>query len=131
MLTEKTEQIENELLSTQKKHAELLLRMTELSQKVREAEENLKLLEAQIIEDAFASRDIGGKNAEERGRAIKIYLASQAEYQKAQKQLARIETEYEMTKCEAEAAARLLGTWHSIAQMHSAQLNYMSVNGRR
>ena len=103
---------------------ELRLRLTECRTSLRSAKDAFEIVKAQREQVAIDSGQAGGKNAEERGRALTIALATDASYLQALTGYRVCEAECERVEALLEAARdeRRHAEWQIRARLADALL---------
>ena len=102
------------------------LRAMQARRALGEVREELALFEAAILNEAYATGALNGKNQEERERNRLLFLSRHDAYQKT-----RQAVDYQSRLCDeaehaAAATARELGVWHTAANLSTAALQLMA-----
>lgn len=97
-------------------------RATEARRDLKEARDELALFEAAILDEAYSTGTLNGKNEEIRERNRMLFLDAHPDYQKDKQGVdyqSRLTDEANLT---AEATNREVGMWHSVAHLSTAAL---------
>jgi len=99
-------------------------RAIEVNRQLKELKDELTFLEACILDEAYSTGALNGKNQEERERNRSVFLGHHPEYTAAKNEYDNAVRLCDEARIAQEATAREVGMWHAVIHYATAQAEF-------